>query len=65
MIGGFFHRFKITSLLKQNGAYKNSGIPAIVIFRRLFSLAFACRSMFMMLKTNAWTISERILSTAL
>jgi hypothetical protein len=54
MIGGFFHRFRITPLLKQSGACKNSGIPAAVIFRRLFSLAFACRSMFMMLKTNAW-----------
>jgi hypothetical protein len=54
MIGGFFHQFGIASILKQNGAYKKSGIPAAAIFRRLFSLAFACRSMFMMLKTGVW-----------
>jgi hypothetical protein len=34
------------------GFFHQFGIAAV--FRRLFSLAFACRSMFMMLKMNVW-----------
>lgn len=51
MIGAFFRTFNIVSLLRVNGAYKQSGIPVVVVFQRLFTLAFPGRTLFMLLKT--------------
>lgn len=50
MIDGFFRTFCIASLLRANGAYKQSGIRVITIFQKLFALAFSGRSLFISLK---------------
>lgn len=51
MIGAFFRTFNIVSLLRASGAYKQSGIPVVVVFQRLFALVFSGRTLFMSLKT--------------
>lgn len=57
MIGAFFRTFNIVSLLRVNGAYKQSGIPVVVVFQRLFTLAFPGRTLFMLLKTASCHIN--------
>ena len=52
MIGAFFRTFRIASLLRACGAYKQSGISVITVFQKLFTLAFSGRTLFMSLKGN-------------
>jgi len=48
----FFKNYKISSILKASNAYKNKGIPVIILFQYLFSLIFANRSMYMNMLTG-------------
>jgi hypothetical protein len=54
----FFRSFKIASLLRAAGAYKQSGIPVVTVFLKLFSLAFSGRTLFMSLKSESADISK-------
>ena len=58
MIGGFLSTFGVATLLKSNGAYKQSGIPAITVFQKLFALAFSRRTLFMSLKGSSADIGK-------
>lgn len=49
MIHAFLQTFRVSSLLRVSGAYKQSGIPVAEVFQKLFSLAFSGRSLFMAL----------------
>ena len=51
-IDGFFHSFTIGRILKRIGACKTKGVPAVDIFRKLFSLAFCHRTLFTALNTG-------------
>ena len=53
----FFHRFHVSSALKQSNAYKKKGIPVIEVFQYLFLLIFSNRSMYMSLVTGKNTPS--------
>ena len=53
----FFHRFHVSSTLKQSNAYKKKGIPVIEVFQYLFLLIFSNRSMYMSLVTGKNTPS--------
>lgn len=53
----FFHRFHVSSALKQSNAYKKKGIPVIEVFQYLFLLIFSNRSMYMSLATGKNTPS--------
>lgn len=58
MIGAFFRTFHVASLLRANGAYKQSGIPVITVFQKLFSLVFSGRSLFMSLRSTPIDIDK-------
>jgi len=58
MFGAFFKEFRIAALLRACGAYKQSGIPVITIFRKLFELAFSHRTLFMSLKGNSADVGK-------
>jgi len=50
MIGAFLRTFQVMSLLRTVGAYKQSGVPVIAVFQKLFGLAFSGKSLYMSLK---------------
>ena len=58
MIGAFFRTFRVASLLRAAGAYKQSGIPVISIFLNLFTIAFSGRSLFMSLRGEKIDIAK-------
>ena len=58
MIGGFLKTFRVASILRTCGAYKQSGIPVISVFQKLFSLAFAGRTLFMSLKGTSCNVGK-------
>jgi hypothetical protein len=41
----FFKTYKISSILKASNAYKSKGVSVVELFRYLFALVFANRSM--------------------
>jgi hypothetical protein len=57
-IGAFFKSFKVLSHLRAAGAYKQSGIPVITVFMKLFSLAFSSRTLFMSLRNGSSNIGK-------
>jgi hypothetical protein len=58
MIGGFLRAFSVASLLRASGAYKQSGIPVIAVFQKLFSLVFSGRTLFMSLNVTSVDIGK-------
>ena len=52
IIRAFFISFNIGTLLKKVGAYKNKGIPAVAVFRQLFTLVFMHKSLFQALRSD-------------
>ncbi|MCL1876249.1 MAG: transposase [Synergistaceae bacterium] len=52
IINAFFISFNIGALLKIIGAYKTKGIPALAVFRQLFTLVFMHKSLFQALRSN-------------
>lgn len=51
-ITNFFKKYKVSSILKHSNAYKSKGILVIDLFKYLFSLIFANRSMYMNMLTG-------------
>jgi hypothetical protein len=51
-ISAFFLSFNIGALLKKVGAYKTKGIPAVAVFRQLFTLVFTHKSLFQALRSD-------------
>ncbi len=43
----FFSRFQIGGILRECNAYKERGIPALMVLAYLFSLAFQRRSLYL------------------
>jgi len=52
IISAFFNSFNIGALLKKIGAYKTKGIPAVTVFRQLFTLVFMHKSLFQALRSD-------------
>ena len=52
IISAFFTSFNIGALLKKIGAYKTKGIPAVAVFRQLFTLVFMHKSLFQALRSD-------------
>ena len=52
IISAFFTSFNIGALLKKVGAYKAKGIPAVAVFRQLFTLVFMHKSLFQALRSD-------------
>lgn len=48
----FFKKFGLASLLKASNAYKSRGIAVVLVFQKLFDLAFRGRSLFMELASE-------------
>lgn len=51
----FFKTYKISSILKASNAYKSKGISVVELFRYLFALVFANRTMYMNMLTGKHT----------
>lgn len=51
----FFKTYKISSILKASNAYKSKGISVVELFRYLFTLVFANRTMYMNMLTGKHT----------
>lgn len=51
----FFKTYKISSILKASNAYKNKGVSVVELFRYLFALVFANRTMYMNMLTGKHT----------
>lgn len=48
----FFKTYKISSILKASNAYKSKGVSVVELFRYLFALVFANRTMYMNMLTG-------------
>jgi hypothetical protein len=57
-ISAFFKSFKFSSHLRAAGAYKQSGIPVITVFMKLFKLVFSGRTLFMSLRKGSSDIGK-------
>lgn len=51
----FFKTYKISSILKASNAYKSKGVSVVELFRYLFTLVFANRTMYMNMLTGKHT----------
>lgn len=51
----FFKTYKISSILKASNAYKSKGVSVVDLFRYLFTLVFANRTMYMNMLTGKHT----------
>lgn len=51
----FFKTYKISSILKASNAYKSKGVSVVELFRYLFALVFANRTMYMNMLTGKHT----------
>lgn len=54
-INKFFKTYKLSSILKTSNAYKNKGIPVVVLFQYMFSMIFSNRTMYMNIATGKHT----------
>ena len=54
-LDAFFRSFKIAGILRRVGANKAKGIPVAIVFKKLFTLAFSHKTLFMELESGMYT----------